>query len=87
MKPQTITCAGETHVTARCAECLFGRKIALVDVVRGDEGERRAMCECHVARPTKWGWPVVRMDDFCALHVDAKTHERTFAGLTQGGAQ
>ena len=39
------------------------------------------MCECHVARPTRYGFPTVRLDDFCALHVCAKTLERTFAGL------
>ena len=45
------------------------------------ETGRREMCECHVARPTRYGFPTVRMDDFCALHVDSKTLERTFAGL------
>lgn len=63
---------------ARCAECLFGRPVADTDK---SGNIRREMCECHVARPTKSGFPVVRPDDFCALHVDADTMERTFAGV------
>lgn len=67
---------------ARCAECLFGRLVLVADKdKRGVETGRREMCECHVARPTRTGFPVVRPDDFCALHVDADTMDRTFAGL------
>lgn len=74
--------AKETLGTARCDGCLFGRLVVVVDKDKsGKETDRREMCECHVARPTRYGFPCVRMDDFCALHVDAKTGERTFAGL------
>lgn len=68
--------ARDTRGTAKCAECIFGRLVTIIDaeVVR-------EICECHVARPTRFGFPTVRPDDFCALHVDAVTCERTFAGL------
>lgn len=72
----------ETRGTAKCAECIFGRPVTVVDHDKaGKETARREMCECHVARPTRYGFPCVRLDDFCALHVDAKTAERTFAWL------
>lgn len=68
--------------TARCAECIFGRGVTIVDKDKaGKVTGKREMCECHVSRPTRYGFPVVRTDDFCACHVDAKTGERTFAGL------
>ena len=76
-----------TRGTARCADCLFGRPVTVVDKDKsGKETARREMCECHVARPTRYGFPTVRLDDFCACHVDARTTERTFAGLVIGGA-
>ncbi len=72
----------ETRGTASCVGCMFGRPVTIVDHDKaGKETDRREMCECHVARPTRYGFPCVRLDDFCALHVDAKTAERTFAGL------
>ena len=72
----------EARGTARCADCLFGRPVTVVDKDKsGNETGRRDMCECHVARPTRYGFPCVRLDDFCACHVCAKTAERTFAGL------
>ena len=71
-----------THGTAHCAGCIFGRPVTIIDHDKaGKETGRREMCECHVARPTRYGFPTVRLDNFCALHVDAKTLERTFAGL------
>lgn len=79
--------ARDTRGTARCIECLFGRAITIVDKPRKTKANPdpadivREMCECHVARPTRFGFPTVRPDDFCALHVDAVTCERTFAGL------
>ena len=76
-----------TKNTAACAACLFGRAVEIVDRDKGGkEVSRRSMCECHVARPTRSGFPVVRLDDFCACHVDAKTGERTFAGLAPSAA-
>lgn len=76
----------DTRGTARCAECLFGRPVTVVDKDKsGKETARREMCECHVARPTRYGFPTVRLDDFCACHVCAATAERTFAGLVVGG--
>ena len=39
------------------------------------------MCECHVSRPTREGFPVVRPDDFCAFHVSIRARRRTFEGL------
>ena len=78
--------ASETRGTAKCAGCLFGRPVTVVDKDKsGKETARREMCECHVARPTRYGFPCVRLDDFCACHVDAKTTERTFAGLVMPG--
>lgn len=72
----------ETLNTAKCETCIFGREITIADKAKdGQVVNRRQMCECHVARPTRYGFPVVRLDDFCACHVDAKTAERTFAGL------
>ena len=74
--------AAKTTKAATCAGCLFGRPATIIDRDKGGkEMARREMCECHVARPTRYGFPVVRCDDFCACHVDAATHERTFAGL------
>ena len=79
--------ASETRGTAKCASCLFGRPVTVVDKDKsGNETARREMCECHVARPTRYGFPTVRLDDFCACHVCAKTAERTFAGLVVAGA-
>lgn len=76
----------ETRGTARCAGCLFGRPVTVVDKDKsGKETARREMCECHVARPTRYGFPTVRLDDFCACHVCAATAERTFAGLVPCG--
>ena len=78
---------GEAREVARCDGCLFGRGVTLEDRdKRGRLTGRRRMCECHVARPTRSGFPVVRPDDFCALHVGALTGERTFAGLVVPGA-
>lgn len=69
----------------RCDGCIFGRPI-IIEVKRGKgadaKKEQIPMCECHVARPTRNGFPTVRLDDFCSLHVDAETCERSFAGLT-----
>ena len=77
----------ETLGTARCARCLFGRPVTVIDHdKKGAETGRREMCECHVARPTRYGFPVVRLDDFCACHVEAASAERTFAGLVMPGA-
>lgn len=74
--------AKDTIGTARCTDCLFGRPVTIVDKDKdGRELGRREMCECHVARPTRFGFPAVRLDDFCACHVDATSGERTFAGL------
>ena len=79
--------ASETRGTAKCAGCLFGRPVTVVDKDKsGKETARREMCECHVARPTRYGFPTVRLDDFCACHVCAKTAERTFAGLVVAGS-
>ena len=79
--------ASETRGTAKCEGCLFGRPVTVVDKDKsGKETARREMCECHVARPTRYGFPTVRLDDFCACHVDAATNERTFAGLVVTGA-
>ena len=75
-----------TRGTATCAECMFGRAVTIADTdKKGTVIASREMCECHVARPTRNGFPVVRPDDFCAFHVDAKTSERTFAGLAPHG--
>lgn len=80
--------ASETRGTAKCANCIFGRPVTISDRDKsGKETNRRDMCECHVARPTRYGFPVVRLDDFCALHVDAASGERTFAGLLPNGMQ
>ncbi len=65
---------------ARCDECLFGRNINC-EVLHGDTVEIVAKCECHLARPTKTGFPIVRPDDWCSLHVDNYTMERTFGGM------
>ena len=60
---------------ATCARCLFGRIVR--DALNG--GRR---CECHVSRPTATGgFPLVRPDDFCPLHVSVKARVRSFAGL------
>ena len=60
---------------ATCARCLFGRIVR--DALSG--GRR---CECHVSRPTATGgFPLVRPDDFCPLHVSVKARVRSFAGL------
>lgn len=78
--------AKETMGTARCDECLFGRPVTVVDKDKdGREIGRREVCECHVARPTRFGFPTVRIDDFCSCHVDAASGERTFAGLVIPG--
>ena len=70
---------GQTWGTAKCANCLFGRPVTITDDKK--KSTKREMCECHVARPTRSGFPIVRLDDYCACHVDAATGERTFAGL------
>lgn len=77
----------ETLNTAQCATCIFGRKVTIADKnKKGEVINSREMCECHVARPTRYGFPVVRLDDFCACHVEASTAERTFAGLITNAA-
>lgn len=69
--------------SARCDGCLFGRKVIIVK--RGPvDKDGNARCECHVARPTSHGFPVVRCDDWCSYHVGARTHERTFGGIITG---
>ena len=80
--------AKDTRGTAKCETCIFGRPVTISDRDKsGKETGRREMCECHVARPTRYGFPVVRLDDFCACHVDAASNERTFAGLVPNGMQ
>ncbi len=72
-----------TRGTAACADCIFARKIVICD--KGENGEPvagREMCECHVARPNSYGFPTIRPDDFCGLHVNAETMERTFAAVS-----
>jgi hypothetical protein len=72
----------DTRGTARCIDCMFGRPAVIIERDKdGNETARHEVCECHVARPTRSGFPTVRPDDYCACHVDAKTAERTFAGL------
>lgn len=72
----------ETRGTARCEDCIFGRAVTIADKdKRGKVTATRQMCECHVARPTRFGFPVVQLDDFCGCHVSAATAERTFAGM------
>lgn len=59
---------------ATCSRCLFGRIV--------HDEERGELCECHVSRPTaSGGFPAVRPDDFCPLHVSIRGRVRTFAGL------
>ena len=80
--------ATEARGTAKCANCLFGRGVKITDEdKKGNVTAIREMCECHVARPTRYGFPVVRPDDFCALHVDAQTAEKTFGGLLAVGSE
>lgn len=79
--------AKDPRGTARCIDCLFGRPATIVDKDKdGKETARREVCECHVARPTRYGFPCVRPDDYCSCHVDAATGERTFAGLVAATA-
>ena len=79
--------AKEAMGTAKCANSLFGRAVVIEDKdKKGNVKATRDVCECHVARPTRFGFPCVRLDDFCACHVDAATNERTFAGLVVTGA-
>lgn len=67
---------------AVCDNCLFGRLVTVVEKDKsGKELNRLDMCECHVSRPTVRGFPVVRRDDFCALHVDRGTLARTYAEI------
>ena len=75
--------ATNTRCGAICANCLFGRGVTVIDrdKATGNEVGRRDVFECHVARPTRFGFPCVRPDDFCSLHVSASNCERTFAGL------
>lgn len=71
-----------TKAKPTCVGCMFGKMATIVcHDKNGAETDRREVCECHVARPTRYGFPTVRHDDFCALHVDAKTGARTFKGL------
>jgi hypothetical protein len=87
-KPRTeIVPAGERPTSARCDQCLFGRTVAVL-AVKGKDATRLAeRCECHVARPSGHGFPCVRRDDWCSLHVSAETQERTFGGLVAQGFQ
>lgn len=65
---------------AQCRRCLFGRLV--------QTAERGVMVECHVARPTSTGgFPLVRPDDFCALHVTVRGRVQSFAGLVPPPAQ
>lgn len=56
-----------------CAKCLFGRLVS--------SEARGIYCECHIARPTTYGFPIVRPDDFCGQHVDERGTFRTFAAV------
>ncbi len=71
-----------TRGTASCTTCVFSRKIIIT--VNGTADCE--MCECHVARPTSYGFPTIRPDDFCGLHVKADTMERTFANVSPSPA-
>lgn len=59
----------------KCSQCIFARV--------SEDGR----CECHVARPTKTGFPSVNADDFCSLHVNAISGKRTFASYVTPGYQ
>lgn len=77
--------AQPTKNCERCDECLFGRAVTItVKTGKGKDATEEAvpMCECHVARPTRYGFPTVRPDDFCSYHVDADTRERSFADFS-----
>lgn len=79
--------AGKNTKCAHCAECLFGRPVTVIEG-KDKEQTKREMCECHVARPTRSGFPLVRLDDFCSHHVDRVSGERTYAGFVpEGGVQ
>lgn len=69
----------EAKSSSICAKCLFGR------LVKSEE--RGVYCECHIVRPTRDGFPVVRPDDFCGQHVNDKGTFRTFAALIPEPAQ
>lgn len=76
-----------TRRTVRCANCLFGRTVTITDKAKdGSVWATRETCKCHVARPTRYGFPTVQLDDFCSCHVDAQTLECTFAGLVAPSA-
>lgn len=68
-------------VNARCDECLFGRCVTVCEARHGNAVQTIEKCECHMARPTKLGFPLVRRDDWCSLHVDCYTGDRTFGGV------
>ena len=87
---------GARRRASRCDNCLFGfvaeitrekkrmgrkPKLAEGETPPPPEMITTTVCECHVARPTKFGFPKVRLDDFCSMHVNADTLERTYAGL------
>lgn len=78
MKKLPLSGAGARHTSAKCRDCVFGRLVTtpMKGAFAGAE-----MCECHVARPTRYGFPLTRPDDYCSCHVDVNTNERTFAGL------
>ena len=66
---------------AKCENCLLGRCITVTFMQKGEEAGKDERCECHMARPTSAGFPQVRRDDWCSLHVQAGTTERTFGGV------
>lgn len=68
--PKPLT---KAKCAATCMKCLFGRMV--------ESAKKGTVCECHVARPTASGFPTVRPDDFCPLHVSVRSRKRTYAGL------
>ena len=76
-----------SQVNARCDECLFGRCVTVCEARHGNTTQNIDKCECHMARPTRLGFPLVRRDDWCSLHVDCYTGDRTFGGVVNQNFQ
>ena len=86
-KIECLNVPAENTAGARCDGCLFGRCVSTTLMREGVVIGTEDYCECHMARPIAAGFPRVRRDDWCSLHVQAQTKERTFCGVVSQGFQ
>ena len=88
---KTSTAPAVTVRREACENCLFGLVDLIPDPnaphVPGREKPKVAGRSCHISRPSNYGFPIVRPDEFCALFTDRATKEQPLARFLNPNSQ